>query len=176
MQRFIITFILTAIAAAALASHASATQQCQRESIFGSVANVESANRFNLASTREQFTYIHVYHYRETLFHDNGLTLRPGVYAGIFGCYSPDHRSFRAEEITLSSTPANYNGYQRKTVSVVGTVTSIEPSYLEMDTSMGHMKVYTSRKGYRVGERLSVRGNFSPMDGSFNAASITPVP
>ena len=191
MQRFIPTFFLTAIAATALFTQASAqvapvqagkpeshavAAHCQPESIFGTIQNVETPSRFNLTATRENYTYIHVYHYPETLFHDNGLTLRPGVYAGIYGCYSPDRRSFQAEEITLSTTPQDYSGYRRKTVTVVGTVTSIESGYFEMDSSMGHMKVFTSNKGYHAGERLSVRGNFNPMDSSFNAASVTPVP
>jgi hypothetical protein len=173
---FALNALLFASPAAAQSVVGAQPSGCQRQSVFGTVATPVVNDRFNFATLRTDFGHIDV-DTRGAVIHANGLTIRPGIFAGVFGCFAPGNRIFKAEEITLSTSPMSYNGYGRKSVTIQGTVTQIEHGRLGVEAPhYGHLYVYTSRTGYRIGERVSITGNFNPQDSSFNAATITPVP
>lgn len=187
IRNFVTALGLAAIVAAAAVVPASAQDrdrdydyngqggQCNY-SLFGTVVSTRANDRFLLRAVREDFKYIYV-NARGAQFNTNGLALRPGVFTGIYGCFAPNHRSFHADEVTMSPNAQDYNGYSRRTVTLDATIIRIEPSMRRMlvRTNVGYLWTYYQPGRYFRGERVRMTGTFNPAQSSFSANSIVKV-
>jgi len=146
--------------------------KCQ-VSIFGTIQNPHR-NEFTLHTLRQDYRFIHVFTSADTRINSNGFTLQAGRFAGIYGCYSADGRSFRAEEVTLSANAQSYASNQRRTVTLDATIQRIQPSLHRMllRSNLGYVWAYFSPGPYFLGEHVRVTGTFNPAQSSFNATSI----
>ncbi len=146
-----------------------------RSSIFGTVSGVRS-NELTLSSVPGEFGrmgYIHVIS-NGARVNANGLQLRRGVFAGVYGCLTPDRRQFNAEDVTLAPNEAAYESYPRRTVSLQGRVEAVRSGRFLMDSNGGHgdLWVYTNAP-VRTGQLVGVTGSFAPRNASFEASSIS---
>lgn len=140
-------------------------------SLFGNVQSV-SGRYFTLRTQRSGIGYIHV-DTAGARMNLNNLALRPGVYAGVYGCYAPQQRYFKASEVTLAANAQSYNGYKRRNITTTGTVVRVETGRIQIHSNgYGYLWVYTPQTGFSVGERVSVTGSFNPMQSSLDATNI----
>jgi ribosomal protein S8E len=140
-------------------------------SIFGSVTAV-SGRYFTLHALRSGIGNIHV-DTAGARVNTNNLSLRPGVFAGVYGCYAPQQRYFKASEVTLAANAQSYSGYQRRNVTTTGTVVKVESGRLQIRSAgYGYLWVYTSQTGFSVGQRVTVSGSFNPMQSSLDATNV----
>jgi len=168
--------VFATLALALVPSLALANLYCPvHSSIFGTVQRTHPTE-ITLKSVPSEFGrlgYIHVT-ISGTHVNANGLPLRPGVFAGVYGCLEPNHRAFRAEDITLATDASAYSAYPRRTVTIQGRIDTIERGHFLLDSNQGHgdVWVYTNQTGLRKGQLVSVTGSFAPEDDSFQASSI----
>lgn len=140
-------------------------------SIFGSVTAV-NGRYFTLHALRSGIGNIHV-DTKGARMNANSLTLRPGVFAGVYGCYAPGQRYFKASEVTLAANAQSYSGYQRRNITTTGTVVKVESGRLQIRSAgYGYLWIYTSQTGFTVGQRVTVTGSFNPMQSSLDATSV----
>lgn len=141
-------------------------------SLFGTVKGV-NPRFFTLDTLRSGIRNIHV----ETAgarMNTNGLTLRRGVFAGVYGCFAPQQRFFKASEVTLASSPESYTGYARRAVTTTGTIVKVQSGQIQIhNEDYGYLWVFTSQSGFTVGQNVTVTGSFNPVQSSLNATSIT---
>jgi len=137
-------------------------------SIYGTVQNPHP-NEFTLHTLRQDYRYIHVFTSAGTRVNSNGLSFTQGRFAGVYGCYSADGRSFRAEEVTISPDAQDYGMYSRRTVTLDATIERIEPTMHRMllRTNIGYVWANYSPGRYFQGERVRVSGTFNPEQSSF---------
>lgn len=167
--------LLTAVAAAsfaALPAAANADLYCpQQVSIFGTVTAVRGS--MITLRTRSSIGSIHVLMHRPQV-NAHGLTLRPGVFAGVYGCLEQGGRTFDADEVTLAPSADAYASYSRREVMLDGRITSVQNGRVLVSTIGGHGDVWvsTTQQGLRPGEHVHVTGSFDPHEGAFVASGI----
>ncbi len=108
---------------------------------------------------------------------DDGLSLNPGVYAGVFGCMMPDDRSFVAETITLASSAQTYPSRFRYTSPqkfVDGTVLETREGQILIRSTGGHGDVWvmTNQTGFSQGQPIHATGYFVEGDRGFIASNV----
>lgn len=140
-------------------------------SLFGTVSQVRGSNAFMLQALRSPLRNVYV-DMRSARVHANGLSVRPGVFAGLYGCLERNGRVFKPNEVTLAMSESTYAGANH-VVALAGTVDEVGRGWIGVRTRYnGHIQVYTSQSGLRPGERISARGPFNPLTGVLHAASI----
>jgi hypothetical protein len=140
-------------------------------SLFGTVASLRGPNAFMLTPIRSSIGSVYVDH-TSSRINANGLTIRPGVFTGLFGCVEQDGRVFKPNEVTLATSASAYSAASHE-VTMVGTIDEVHSTWIGVRTRYnGHIHVYTSENGLRTGERVRVRGPYNPMTGVVNAASV----
>ena len=145
----------------------------QRSSIFGTVEGNVSGNRLTLRTETDDGNI--PVRFRGATIHANGLQLRTGVFAGVFGCLNPGDRSFRAEEITLATSETTYPYDRDQVVTLQGRIDAVRDGRVLIDSNHGHgnLWVQTNRDDLRTGQLIRVRGTFTQGNRSFNASSVT---
>ncbi len=109
----------------------------------------------------------------DATIHYDGLTLRPGIFVGAYGCFTPDFRRFDASEVTLSTDAAGYPS-KHHTETLMGVVRSIGTGTILVDTGLphGHVTIRTSSTDrIKVGDRIQATGSFRP-DETFVASTL----
>lgn len=147
------------------------TSYCPHEtSLFGNVISV-TPKFFDVQSVGGDEGKVRIYGNGARL-HDNGLSVRPGVFVGAYGCYD-HHDYFRASELTLSTNANTYNGYRRYVTTITGVVTSLQGNRVLVQTNgrSGKVWVYNNTAPLQVGERVAFRGSFDPANSAFVATS-----
>lgn len=143
-------------------------------SIFGTIASLRGSNGFMLQTQRGSLGTVFVDH-RDARLNSNGLSVRPGVFAGVYGCVERDGQILKANEVTVAPSAAAYTA-SNHTVSLTGTVDEVHSGWIGVQSRYtGHIHVYTSQTGIRTGERVQVRGPYDPMTGVVRAASVTAI-
>lgn len=140
-------------------------------SLFGTISQVRSSNAFMLNPLRSSLGSVYV-DTRSARINTNGLSVHPGVFAGLYGCVEQDGRVFKPNQITLATSESTYASANH-VVALTGTIDEVGRGWVGVRTRYnGHIHVYTSQTGLRSGERVSVRGPFNPLTGVVNAASV----
>jgi hypothetical protein len=109
----------------------------------------------------------------------DGLSLNPGVYAGVYGCTISGQRAFTAEIVTLASSAQTYPSRYRYTSDdkyVDGTVMETHPGQILIhSTSGGHGDVWvmTNQSGFSQGQPIHATGYFIEGDRGFVASNIS---
>lgn len=141
------------------------------ESVFGTIASVRGPNAFTLQSVHAQSTLF--VDYRGAVAHTNGLAVRPGVFAGLYGCFERHETVFKTEEITLAPSAQAYAS-MHNTVTISGKIDEAGNGRLGLLTRYnGHIHVFTTQSGFRIGEMVTARGSYDPITGTLNATSVT---
>lgn len=164
--------LLLGVQAIATAS-AQQTYCPQRSSIFGTVVEVHPT-MITIHTSESAMGDIHVMTHGAHIF-SNGLSLSPGVYAGIYGCLTANNGMFRAEDVTLATSANTYNGYRRHITVVEGRIDAVQSGRVLIDSNHGHgdVWVFTSRGDLKTGELVRAVGTFDPRDAAFVATSIS---
>lgn len=164
--------------ACALPLAASAQGACpvRETSIFGTVRAV-GANEFTL-QTNSRMGDIHVFT-RGARMHANGVSLQPGVFAGVYGCLTPGDYSFRASQVTLASSASTYPStggvrYESHDTWIQGRVDAVAPGRVLIDSGHGHGDTWIRTTApLRKGQLIQAVGHFTPFDRLFIANSVT---
>jgi hypothetical protein len=167
-------FLTATLAAASLPAVAKADIVCPtRISIFGTVDSVVG-KMFTLDSESD-IGHIHVY-FDPSQVHSHGQALKPGAFAGVYGCLAPDRRSFNGEEVTLASSANDYVGsYPRRTVTIDGRITSVASGKVLVESDDGHGNVWVfTNASLQRGQHVRATGSFDPRDSAFVATSVVP--
>ncbi len=176
MKKLLLIPALAGFLFALFPAAANAALYCPlRSSIFGTIVGVRS-NELTLSSVPGEFGrmgYIHIVS-NGARVNAKGLQLRRGVFAGVYGCLTPDRRQFNAEDVTLAPNESAYESYPRRTASLEGRVTAVQSGRFLLNSSGGHgnVWVYTSQP-VRNGELVAVTGSFAPRNASFEASSVS---
>jgi hypothetical protein len=160
------------VLAGALTASATADLYCPDQiSIFGNILAVRG--NVMTVHTTSNIGDIHVQMNRPEL-NAHGLQVRPGVFVGVYGCLRPGGQLFDADEVTLATSADAYAAYQRPERSYDGTVTMVETTRVEIQTSAGgKLWVKTSQGGLHHGDRVHTVGQFDPHDGQFTASGVS---
>ena len=102
----------------------------------------------------------------------NGLTLRPGVFVGAFGCFESE-RMFRASEITLATSESTFPHGARHIEEIEGRVLHVMSGRLQIQSGRVHGLVTINTSFVAsVGQAVSATGFFNT-DGTFDASKVT---
>ncbi len=104
-----------------------------------------------------------------------GIRLRPGVYAGVWGCLPPGSRDFISEEVTISSSAATYPAQYRYAAEkiIYGRIDRVaQGRILVHATARRDTWVYTNESGFERGQTVEVAGHFDS-NGTFVASRVT---
>ncbi len=148
-----------------------------RQSVFGTVTEV---NGLQFRLRREApHGYLDIHMPDNDVRAVGGVTLRPGVFAGVFGCLPPQSHDFISEEVTISSSeatyPRQYRYSSRDTDSIYGRVDTVRPDRLLVRSTAGRDTwVITHRTGIATGQTVRVIGYFKS-NGTFVADTVTVV-
>lgn len=197
-MRISLLFAAVVVAAVGTINTASARAQSTactsaRTSVYGTIQSVRG-NTFAINATDDLHgRYIRTTREDGTLLvrdagarvRSDGLTIRPGVFAGVFGCFS-GRNAFNASQVTLSTSLQTYpyrHGTIRpdrddRTVSrgmrtIQGTVVSNGPgTRVVISTADGRqLVVFTSElRSARVGDRVTATGYINSK-GNFQASN-----
>lgn len=138
-------------------------------SIFGSVDDVRGD--VMTVNTTSNIGHVHVLMHRPSM-DAHGLALRPGVFAGVYGCLEHGGRTFDAEAVTLARSATAYANYQRPYREYGGSVVAMNGSRIEIRTGGGTLWVTTSQRGFSRGQRVRVRGYYDPYTGTFVGSRV----
>jgi hypothetical protein len=143
----------------------------QQVSIFGTVTAV-SPSMMTLHST-SSMGYVHVRLNHPTT-NAHGMRLRPGVFAGVYGCLERGGQTFTADELTLASSADAYAGYAPRHVTIEGRVTAVQNGRVLIAANGGHGDVWVRGTvgRLRVGDDVRATGSFDPHDSGFVASGI----
>jgi hypothetical protein len=175
-MKYSFAFLAALLAAAGFsAGTAQAAPSCigaARASYFGQIVAVRPA--FFTLHTDQSIGDVHVYTRDARVRYDN-MAIRPGTYAGVYGCRSGN--GLLAENVTLSSSPQSFPGMWYGTSNdrqVTGRVDAVRPGRVLIDSNNGHGDVWvlTSQPGIEVGQLVTANGYFSSNDQAFVAQSI----
>jgi hypothetical protein len=140
-------------------------------SMFGTISSLRGPKAFVLTPVRSSLGSVYVDH-TSARINANGLAVRPGVFAGLYGCVEQDGRVFKPDEVTLATSASAYAGTNRE-ATLVGTIDEVHAGWIGVRTRYnGHIHVYTSQSGLRSGERVRIRGPYNPLTGVVNTASV----
>ncbi len=174
MKRLLFIPAIAGLLVAITPAIASANLHCpERSSIFGTVVRVHPTE-LTLKTIESRMGMIHVMTQGSHVT-ANGLPLRPGVFAGAYGCLTVGDRQFNAEDVTLATDANAYSAYPRRTQMIQGRIDTVESGRILIDSNQGHgdVWVYTTQSGFRKGQLVNATGSFDPMDAAFKASSIT---
>ena len=179
MKKLLLIPAIAGLLGAVIPVAASAALTCPvRSSIFGTVNNVHPTE-LTLDTVPSEFGRMGHIHVISNGAHvnANGLPLRPGVFAGVYGCLTPNHRQFNAEDITLAQNESAYEAYPARTSTIQGRIDTVRNGHFLLDSNGGHgdVWVYSNQGGFRAGQLVTVTGNFSPRDQTFTATSVAVV-
>ncbi len=159
-----------------LASLAQGSCPVRETSIFGTVRAV-GASEFTI-ETNAHMGDIRIFT-QGARMNANGIALRPGVFAGVYGCLQPMDQSFRASEVTLAASPEAYQGegrfhYESGDTWIEGRVDATAPGRVLIDSGHGHGDtwVQTAIQGLRKGQLVQATGHFTPYDRTFVATHV----
>lgn len=171
-----------AIAPAAIAPQSAiAAQSCSntpRTSYFGNIESVKPS--YFLLATNSSVGKVHVYTHGAHINY-NGQSLRPGVYAGVYGCEWESRDAVIAENITLSANQASFpgNGFPGSRTStdrtVEGRIDQVRSDRVLIDSGSGHgdtWVVTNDAPQLRNGDLIRATGSFSSADRSFVASNV----
>lgn len=154
-------------------AHASTFCPVRETSIFGTIRDADP-NMVTL-ETNSRMGSIHVFTHGARVY-ANGLTIRPGVFAGIYGCLAPADRSFKASEITLATSAETYPRMHLTTGDtwISGRIDVVAPGRVQIDSGGGHGEtwVQTSQQGLYVGQLIQAFGRFTSGDRTFVANKV----
>lgn len=167
----LITAALLGGAIAAAPSAAQASQGCgntPRASYFGTVTTVHPG--YFTLRTHASMGSIHVYT-REAHITGNGQALRPGVWAGVYGCAWESRDGLIAENVTLSAGRPAFTSNDRV---IQGRIDAIQPGRVLIDSGSGHGDTWIEANtgGLQNGEFIRASGYFTPYDRVFVANSL----
>ncbi|HET9030283.1 MAG TPA: hypothetical protein VFN49_08900 [Candidatus Aquilonibacter sp.] len=176
----LLTAVLLGGAAAAAPHAAQAAQNCgsvARTSYFGTVTTVHPA--YFTLHTNAAIGSLHVYTHGAHVNY-NGQALRPGVWAGVYGCNWRSRDGLVAEDVTLSSTQASYPGdpddrYTSGDRVVQGRIDSVRADRILIDSGNGHGNTWVLTNGaqsFQTGELVRATGSFSQRDRAFVATNV----
>jgi hypothetical protein len=140
-------------------------------SFFGTISSLRGPKAFMITPLRSSFNTVYVDH-TSARINRNGLTIRPGIFVGLYGCVEQDGRVFKPDEVTLAPSASAYSAVNHE-VTLVGTIDEVHRGWVGVLTRYnGHIHVYTPESGLRIGERVRIRGPYNPMTGVVNAANV----
>lgn len=176
-MKYSFAFFAALLAAAGFgAGTAQAAPNCigaARASYFGQIVAVRPS--FFTLHTDQRIGNVHVYTRDARVRYDN-MAIRPGAYAGVYGCRSGN--GLLAENVTLSNSPQSFPGMWYGTSNdrqVIGRVDAIRPGSVLIDSNNGHGDVWVlTNQALQVGEVVTASGYFSTNDRAFVAQSIAP--
>lgn len=176
MKRTVALLAVALLAASFTPNTADAKARCvgvSPQSIFGTVTAVRSGV-FTL-HTNAPVGDVNVYMPDRDVRTTGGVALRPGVYAGVWGCLPSGSHDFISEEVTISSSEATYPAqyrYSNDDRFIEGRVDQIGPKgILVHGTARKDTWVVTNQTGFAVGQTVRARGRFQS-DGDFTAITV----
>jgi hypothetical protein len=161
--------------AALLAATASAAAMCPAsESFFGTIERV-NGSMLTLQTPAGRGADVRIEN--NARVNTNGNSMRPGTFAGVYGCVE---RSgvFVASEVTLSRTQSSYNE------SVSGTVQQVQSDRILVEEQMRHTSGWwyvPNASQFTVGETvtgvgfLGTNGAFYPQSVNSHGVAFTPM-
>jgi hypothetical protein len=156
--------------ASPIGAHAADIDSCH-VSLFGTINTTRGLKAFTITPLRGSTSSIYVDH-TSARMNGNGLPIRPGMFVGLYGCVEQDGRIFKADEVTLARSASAYAAANHE-VMLVGTIDEVHSGWIGVRTRYnGHIHVYTSENGLRLGDRVRIRGPYDPMTGTVNAANV----
>lgn len=179
-MKYVLGLLAAGMLAAALApASAQAAPSCNgeaRSSYFGQIINVNDS--FFTLHTNQSVGDVHVYDGGAHIRSD-GLNIRPGVYAGVYGCRYPARDALVAEIVTLSQSPSTYPGTWYGTSSdrsIAGRIDAVQQGRILVDSDKGHGDTWveTNQSGFVVGQTVVANGHFSAADRAFIADNVMP--
>ncbi len=177
-MKYVLGFLIALLAGfAAVPSAAQAAPSCRyaaRTSYFGQIINVHPS--FFTLRTNQSIGRVHVFA-RGARVNYGGLPLRPGVYAGVYGCRAGN--GLVAEQITLAQSPQAFPGMWYGTSNdrqVIGRIDAVRGNRILIESNNGHGAVWviTRQYGFGVGQVIVANGYFSPNDRAFVASNVAP--
>lgn len=167
MKIRVISLLLALIAAPITAQ---ADVYCPAQiSIFGTVDAV-SGNVMTVDTT-SNIGHIHVLMHRPAMDR-HGLALRPGVFAGVYGCLQRGGRTFDADAVTLASSARAYADFQRPYREYDGRIVRTSGGRIQIQTGGGTLWITISQRGLSRGQRVRVRGYYDPSTGTFVGSRV----
>ena len=172
-----IPFLVAALLGAGLAPVSAKADGCigqKPASIFGTVVSSQG-DSFTLRDSTGRNIDVNK---QDAHMDYDGLSLNPGVYAGVYGC-ATGQQAFTAEIVTLSSSAQTYPSryrYTSKDKYVDGTVVETHPGQVLIHgTSGDHSDVWvmTNQTGFSKGETIHATGYFIQGDRGFVASNIS---
>ena len=179
MKKLLLIPAIAGLLGAVIPVAASAALTCPvRSSIFGTVVAVHPTE-MTLDTVPGEFGRMGHIHVMSNGAHvnANGLPLRPGVFAGVYGCLTPNRRQFNAEDVTLAQNQSAYEAYPARTATIQGRVDTVRGGRFLLDSNGGHgdVWVYTNQAGLRTGQLVNVTGSFSARNQAFAATNVVVV-
>ena len=173
MKKYLLLPALAGLLLSIAPGVASAELYCpQRSSIFGTITGVTPTSITILTRSDDGHVPVRI---TGATIHSRGLALRPGVFAGAYGCMTSRERTFVAEEVTLAPSVSAYPFDTDRAVTIEGRIDAVRDGRVLIDSNQGHgnVWVYTNRDDLRTGELIRVRGTFTPQNREFEATSVT---
>lgn len=166
---------LTLCAAFALPAICMA-QQPARTSIYGTIMGMDrnNPNVLEVQTWHSGVGRIDVVLNGARINYD-GQRVARGTFAGFFGYFTPGRQAFRAEEVTLSSSPDTYPVQSRSVLSqLVGVIQTVQPGrILVLTQTNGRVWVNTPERGLRTGTRVQVWGSYNAWNGTMTSRHIS---
>ena len=172
-----IALLAAALLGAGLAPVSAQAASCvgqKPQSLFGTIESVHPG--YFTLRTDSAAGQINVNTQDAHMVYD-GMSLNPGVYAGVYGCTMPADRSFLAETVTLASNAQSYPTRWRYTSSdkfVDGSVLEARSGEILIHNPTGHGDVWvmTNKTGFTPGQYIHADGYFIEGDRGFIASNI----
>lgn len=168
----LLTAALLGGAVAAAPHAAQAAQSCAntpRTSYFGTVTTVHPS--YFTLRTDSSIGSVHVYTHGAHINY-NGQSLRPGVYAGVYGCDWESREGLIAEDITLNANRPAFTSNDR---TVQGRVDQVQTGRVLIDSGSGHGDTWieANTSGLQNGQMIRATGYFTPGDRVFIANDVS---
>ncbi len=176
-MKYTIALLAAALLGAGLAPVSAQAASCagqKPQSLFGTIESVHSG--YFTLRTNSAAGYINVNTQGAHMIYD-GMSLNKGVYAGVFGCATPNDRSFIASTVTLAANAQSYPTRFRYTSSdkfVDGTVIESRPGQILIHNPTGHGDVWvmTNQTSFSPGQNIHATGYFVEGDRGFIASNV----
>ncbi len=151
-------------------------QQPARTSIFGTILGMDrnNPNVLEVQTWHSGVGRIDVVLNGARVNYD-GQHLARGTFGGFFGYFTPGRQTFRAEQVTLSSSPDTYPQQSRSVLSeLTGVIQNVEPGRILLSTSTnGRVWISTPERGLRDGQRVQAWGTYNAWNGTMSSRHIS---